>query len=140
MNRTLKTDTAKQVVGLTMALGQGFAKVDEPITANCVCPGVVRTNIMPAALVDATPEEFRTPIATVVKAVLGFIDDDKLQGKVAECSGENIYFVGTKGYPDQATEYVYSDKTRGRVDGALLMKQMTEMRATLSRNLGEGKQ
>jgi len=116
------------VVGLTRSLGAILKEKQEPITVNCLCPGLVPTNIVPKALIDAYPEEKLTPISTIIKAVEGFINDDSITGQAAECSGKNVYYVPVKEYPDPEAEYLVGGKfaTEIAIDPQVMGKESIE--------------
>lgn len=118
-------------------MGRYCSRSEPGITVNCVCPGLVQTNIMPKAISDATPEEHLTLASTVIGAIMTFIEDDSLTAKVAECSGKNVYYVPPKDWADDTTKYIYSGASWQNADRGLLMKQVVEMKAALAKNLGE---
>ncbi|KAF2751695.1 15-hydroxyprostaglandin dehydrogenase [Sporormia fimetaria CBS 119925] len=70
-------------------------KMKENITINAVCPGIVRTAIIPQKMVDAVSPECLTPQSTIVSAYKRFLDDDTLFGKVVECSADKQLFLET---------------------------------------------
>ncbi|KIW04466.1 uncharacterized protein PV09_04726 [Verruconis gallopava] len=125
------------VVGLTRAMGARLEQLKEPITVNCICPGLVPTNIMPEAISNATPPEFVTPLSTIVRAVEGFFADEegKYQGQVAECSGESIVMRPQNEYKDDATRYIYSDSAYAKADREQVMKELLEKRAELAQSI-----
>ena len=82
----------------------------EPITVNCLCPGLVPTALPAQPMIDAFPKDKLTPISTILKVVEGFINDDSVTGQVAECSGLNVYYIPVKPYPDKEAEYLISGK------------------------------
>lgn len=57
------------ILGFARAIAKPFYVYDK-IRVNTVCPGMSRTNILDAAQWDAFPQNFITPIETVVRAVL----------------------------------------------------------------------
>ena len=127
----------KQVVGLTRAMGARLTQLKEPITVNCICPGLVPTNIMPTSISDATPKEHVTPLTTIVRAVEGFVTDTegKFQGQIAECSGTSIEMRPENEYKDAATCYIYSDDAHQKADREKLVQQMIEKRAELANSI-----
>jgi hypothetical protein len=118
-------------------MGQRLSQLKEPITVNCICPGLVPTNIMPEAISSATPPEFITPLRTVVRAVESFVLDDegKLQGQVAECSGQSVEMRPLNPYKDDATRYIYSDAAYVKADRERVMKEMLEKREELAKSI-----
>lgn len=101
----LYTAAKHGVVGLTRAMGQRLNAAGVPVTVNCVCSGLVPTPLMPTPLVGGLPaicpDEYLTPVSTVVNTIEGFLNDSNVAGQVAECSGENVYY---------RPMYEYSDK------------------------------
>ena len=61
-----------------------------PITVNCLCPGIVPTNIVSAEMIAAFPSEFVTPLSVIVKAVNMVLSDDSVNGQALECNGQEI--------------------------------------------------
>jgi 15-hydroxyprostaglandin dehydrogenase (NAD) len=126
-----------QVVGLTRSMGQRLTQLKEPITVNCICPGLVPTNIMPEAISSTTPAEFVTPLTTIVRAVEQFVLDveGKYQGQVAECSGQSIEMRPVNAYKDDATRYIYSDDAYAKADREKLYKEMIGKKEELARSI-----
>ena len=83
--------------------------LEEPITINCICPGLVDTGLT-GVLMDVSPPEHVTPKSTIVRAVTGFVDDASLTGQVAECSVENIHYRKQPEWGDQDAEYIMTNK------------------------------
>ncbi|OAP62020.1 hypothetical protein AYL99_04223 [Fonsecaea erecta] len=80
------------VIGLTKSLAYRLQKRGERITVNAICPALVATGLVNPDLVKRIPEKYITPTATIVKAVLGFVEDRGVTGEVAECSGQEIFY------------------------------------------------
>ncbi|XP_014550014.1 hypothetical protein COCVIDRAFT_32150 [Bipolaris victoriae FI3] len=99
----------------------GFLRAISPvmithkIRVNVICPGVVPTPILPPELLKIWPEEIRTPVSTVVNAVLALVDGrdmtdavgtkvsaDKLYGQTVELSVDKMYFRSQPDYCDEA--------------------------------------
>lgn len=66
-------------------------KIKENILINCVCPGIVRTNIIPPEMVAAVSAESLTPLETITQAYADCLaDGDSRSGVILECSGTQI--------------------------------------------------
>ena len=89
-------------------MAKRLQRLGEPITVNCICPGLVDTGLT-GVLIEISPSEHVTPKSTIVRAVTGFVDDDSLTGQVAECSVENIHYRKQPEWGDQGSEYVMSN-------------------------------
>lgn len=94
------------VVGLTRNLAAGLQTRGEPITVNCLCPGLVPTPLAGKVLCNAFPTHRLTPIATIVKAVEQFIADESITGQVAECSGPHIHYRKVNETLDDDAKYL----------------------------------
>jgi NAD(P)-dependent dehydrogenase (short-subunit alcohol dehydrogenase family) len=70
-------------------------KQKENISMNAVCPGIVRTSIIPQEMVDAVSPECLTPQSTVVAAYERLLGDETLFGKIIECSADKQFFLET---------------------------------------------
>lgn len=70
------------------------------INFNLVLPGIVPTAIIPKELVDAVSADFLTPISTIVKAYMKFLEDDTLWGQAIECSVDRLLFSKQPEYLD----------------------------------------
>lgn len=116
-------------------MGQQLKQSGEPITVNCICPGLVPTNIMPDAITQATPKEHITPLTTVVRAVEGFINDDSLQGQAAECSAQSITYRPQLEYADETTKFIYSGVATANADREALARQLAEKKEILATSL-----
>lgn len=79
----------------------------EPITVNCLCPGLVPTGLAVKELLDVFPKERLTPLSTIIKAVEGFIDGEG-SGQVAECSGLNVHYRDPPSYSDEDAVFLVS--------------------------------
>ncbi|KAF2492232.1 NAD(P)-binding protein [Lophium mytilinum] len=75
-------------------------KIKENITTNAVLPGIVHTNIIPQAMVDAVSPECMTPISSIISAYHLFLDDaaNEVTGKAVECSADKHFFHETPAY------------------------------------------
>lgn len=118
-------------------MGLRLTQLGSPITVNCICPGLVPTNIMPDAITQATPPEHVTPLSTVVRAVENFVLDEKrvFQGQVAECSAQDVSMRLPNEYKDEATRFIYSSAAASKADKVQLMKQLEEKRMVLSHSI-----
>ena len=101
-----RTLLISQVVGFTRSLAKQLAKQGEPITINCVCPGLVDTGLTHSSLIQVAPEERITPHSTIVKAIESFLEDDSKNGCAAECSGSNIHYRTQPEWGDSGSEWV----------------------------------
>jgi 15-hydroxyprostaglandin dehydrogenase (NAD) len=81
----------------------------EPITVNCICPGLVDTGLTPA-LMAVAPSEYVTPRSTIVRAVMGFVKDDAVSGQVAECSVDKVHYREQPAWGDDAAEWIMTNK------------------------------
>jgi len=57
----------------------------------------------------ASPEQYVTPLSTVVSAFTQFIEDSSLTGQVAECSGKNIYHRSPPEFKDDEAAFIMGD-------------------------------
>ena len=60
-------------------------------------------------MLDAIPEEYQTPMETIMGAYDRILEDEKLSGGTLECSGQNIYFRKKPEYPDKSQEWLGDD-------------------------------
>jgi 15-hydroxyprostaglandin dehydrogenase (NAD) len=118
-------------------MGLRLTQLQEPITVNCICPGLVRTNIMPDAITQATLSEFITPFSTVVRAVETFILDEKemFQEQVAECIAQDVSMRLLNEYKDGATRFFYSSTAASKPDKTQLAKQFKKKQMALSHSI-----
>lgn len=115
-------------------MGQRMTQLKEPVTVNCICPGLVPTNIMPDAITQVTPPEYVTPLTTIVSAVEGFVldEENKLSGQVAECSAQSVVMKPLNEYLDDASKHIFSGLAGERADKELLVKQIMDKKAELA--------
>ncbi|XP_014556511.1 hypothetical protein COCVIDRAFT_26708 [Bipolaris victoriae FI3] len=99
------TSAKHGVVGITRCLAQRLEALKEPITVNCICPGIVATNISSSPMTDAIAK-ILTPHSTIVRAVDGFLTDSSKNGLVAECSIENIHYRVQPDWSDEKAKEV----------------------------------
>ncbi|OCT54855.1 hypothetical protein CLCR_02998 [Cladophialophora carrionii] len=92
------------VVGLTRSMGAALGK--EPITVNCICPGLVPSGLLPEAFTNALQADMITPRSTIVKAINNFLADDSLTGQVAECSGQDVIYRPSYEPENEAARYM----------------------------------
>jgi 15-hydroxyprostaglandin dehydrogenase (NAD) len=86
----------------------------EPVTVNCICPGLVDTGLTPM-LMAVAPPEYVTPRSTIVQAVVGFVEDDTQSGQVAECSVDKIHYRQQPEWGDDAAEWIMSNKLEAEI-------------------------
>ncbi|OAG42900.1 hypothetical protein AYO21_02851 [Fonsecaea monophora] len=106
------------IVGLVRSLGLRIKTLGDPITVNCICPGLVPTPLANTALLAAIPEAMQTPTSTIIEAVNLFINDASLSGQVAECSGTDVILREGLPYANAAAEYMGEGKSADRIDFA----------------------
>jgi NAD(P)-dependent dehydrogenase (short-subunit alcohol dehydrogenase family) len=92
-------------VNLARSFGRQLLERNEPITVNCVCPGVVATALTPDTVLDAVPKEMQTPVSTVVSAIEEFLADATITGEAAECSGTDIIYRPTLSFGNEAAAF-----------------------------------
>lgn len=105
----LYTAAKHGIVGLTRAMARRLQALEVPVTVNCICPGLVDTGLT-GPLITVAPPEYVTPRSTIVRAVMGFVEDDTVTGQVAECSVEKIYHRQQPAWGDDAAEWVMTTK------------------------------
>ena len=100
-------------------------KLGQPITVNCICPGLVESGLTPT-LISITPQEYVTPKSTVVRAVVGFLGDDTPTGQVAECSIDKIHYREQLEWSDHAAEWLMSDNLETMIAKVFLARQAAQ--------------
>lgn len=80
------------VVGITRTLAQTLEAMGEPMTVNCICPGMVDTGMGDGSTITDAMRKLITPPSTILRAVDGFLADSSKNGLVAECSVNNIHY------------------------------------------------
>ena len=121
----LYTAAKHAVVGLTRSMG--MALKNEPITANCICPGLVPTGLLPPAITDGIQQDMITPTSTIVKAINGFLSDSSITGQVAECSGPDIIYRPSYEPENEAAKYMLSlqdGKVNAKIDVPAMARHM----------------
>ena len=110
----LYTAAKHGIVGLVRAMAKRLQILEEPITVNCICPGLVDTGLT-GVLMAVSPPEWVTPKSTIVRAVTGFVDNDSLTGQVAECSVENIHYRKQPEWGDDGSKYIMSNHLEAEI-------------------------
>ena len=88
--------------------------LDEPITVNCICPGLVDTGLTPT-LMEVAPPKYVTPKSTIVRAVMEFVEDSSMTGQVSECSVDKIHHRKQPEYGDDGAEYIMTNKLEAEI-------------------------
>ncbi|KIW86360.1 hypothetical protein Z517_01756 [Fonsecaea pedrosoi CBS 271.37] len=114
------------IVGFVRSLGLRIKTLGDPITVNCICPGLVPTPLANTALLAAIPEAMQTPTSTIIEAVNLFINDASLSGQVAECSGTDVILREGLPYANAAAEYMGEGKSADRIDFAAAVADIGE--------------
>lgn len=103
-----------------------FVQVNAPLR-HFLVPMLTHAGLVPTPLVGILPEvcppEFQTPISTVVRAIEAFVTESAITGKVAECSGEKVYYRDMLEYSDPAAEFIMRGDSLG-IQGKLNGKNM----------------
>jgi hypothetical protein len=86
----------------------GGALKTEPITVNCICPGLVPTGLLGTPFTDAMQADMLTPTSTIVKAINNFLSDPSLTGQAAECSGADVIYRPHYEAENEAAKYMLS--------------------------------
>ncbi len=115
------TATKHGVLGLMRCVDRYMWRRDG-IRANAVLPGTVKTNLLTQDLWKQFPEEYFTPVETIVKAVLIELDGkdaahpeiDIMKGKAIECSGTNLYYRDPYEFCDDAMKNVMAATDTGK--------------------------
>lgn len=82
------------IVGFTRSVAQVLAKHN--IRVNAICPGVVKTGLMPDEAWAAFPKEMFTSMEKVLEVVHLLMNDETLNGQAVEIILEDHFFRGTK--------------------------------------------
>lgn len=93
----------------------------EGITLNCFCPGLIDTSLT-APLTALTPEEYITPMTTVLQAYDRFIDGEET-GCAAELSKDMIYMREPPEYPDRFQKWQMANLKQLSIKARELAKQ-----------------
>lgn len=123
------------MVNFSRSLARQLRTREEPITVNCICPGMVDTALVPDTLVESVPKEMQTPMSTIIKAIEGFLEDTSVNGVAAECTGEEVLYRPVMRYGNKAAEFVVGGvegamgEAVGRADVKKLREHMEEMGA-----------
>lgn len=75
-----------------------------------------------APLIAVTPDEYETPMSTMLKACAELLDGDKT-GQILEISGSNLYYQQPQAYPDEVARWLWEDA------GAFWMDALSRMGA-----------
>lgn len=126
-----------QVVGLTRALGQRLKDLGDPITVNCILPGLVPTPLANTALLAAFPDEMLTPASTIVSAINVFLDDSSRTGQVAECSGREIHYRPVLPYCNAAAEFLSAGSFAQVVDMKAALKDVEDKTKLFEQKLNQ---
>jgi short-subunit dehydrogenase len=70
------------VVGFMRSIEDILSKED--ISAHCICPGAVRTNLISSQEWDRMPQNTFVPIEKVAEVVKMLVNDENLHGKAVE--------------------------------------------------------
>ncbi|KAJ6256447.1 15-hydroxyprostaglandin dehydrogenase [NAD(+)] [Drechslerella dactyloides] len=95
------------LVNFTRSVAETFR--EDGIRVNAICPGLVPTAIFPGKLTDFFPEEYITPVSTIVAAYDKFITDETLAGKVVECSQDRHFFRDRPEYPNESQRWMHEE-------------------------------
>jgi len=95
----LYTATKHGLVGYVRALAPHLEK--EGITINTINPAFTLTPLVPKELMDLIDQGGKSPMSTLMRAFDKYIEDSTLNGKVAECVGEEIYYREPIAYPNE---------------------------------------
>jgi 15-hydroxyprostaglandin dehydrogenase (NAD) len=116
----------QQIVGLTRSLAKRLQEMKDPITVNCICPGLVPTPLVSQKIVDVVPKYVITPYTTIVRAIQAFISDPTITGQVAECSSSDIIYRPVLTYGNEASEYMVEAKYQNLVTLEEMMRDSAE--------------
>ncbi|KAK3113848.1 hypothetical protein LTR53_008455 [Teratosphaeriaceae sp. CCFEE 6253] len=70
---------------------------------NAICPGIVRTNILPDAVYQMFPNSMLTPVSKVTEVVLLLLDNESVNGGPAR--GQTVEICGANHYFREQIEY-----------------------------------
>jgi 15-hydroxyprostaglandin dehydrogenase (NAD) len=96
-----------KLIGLARSAGPRFK--EENVTINCILPGFVKTGLAPPEMIDMMPQEYVTPISTVLRAYDMFLRDSEMTGQAVELSGDQIHFHSIPKYPDEISRWLHED-------------------------------
>ncbi|OAA60251.1 NAD(P)-binding domain protein [Niveomyces insectorum RCEF 264] len=109
------------VVGLMRSLDTHMWRRDG-IRSNAVLPGTVRTNLLTSTLWKQFPDDYFTPVSSIVEAVLIFVDgkDPKrkpdlavMRGQAIECSGKDLFYRDQHPFADESMRIIMSATDTG---------------------------
>ena len=116
------------LVGLTRSVGPRLLAEDN-LTVNAILPGMVVTGLTPPWLIAHIPQEYLTPMGTILRAFDDLIKeetvDGKLQRKTGRCleaSEDKLFYREPVEYPSDGQRWLFD----GVVNGGLFRKLFQE--------------
>jgi 15-hydroxyprostaglandin dehydrogenase (NAD) len=80
----------------------------EGIAINAVCPSFVKTSLLPGLMLDRWPQEYLTPMKTVLQAHDAFLEGEHT-GQTVETSADKLYWRKHIEYPDESARWIAED-------------------------------
>lgn len=120
---------ADGIVGFVQAIG-GYFKLKDGIRVNAICPGPVRSNILPSVVWDRLDPKLLAPPENISKLVLLLADGgdivdsigqtvsaDKAYGQAIVANADKYYLMAEHEYPDEAIARVVQETNVERQEG-----------------------
>ncbi|KAK5681909.1 hypothetical protein LTS10_006443 [Elasticomyces elasticus] len=79
------------IIGFVRSVARRYWDGDK-IRVNAICPGLMRTNILPDAVFTMFPEDSLTPVENVVEVVKMLLVSEKYVGQTVEVFGKQHWF------------------------------------------------
>jgi len=111
----------------------GRAYRDDGVRVNAICPGTVRTNLLPQEAWKTFAEEYFTPLHKIVEVVMMLLDDKatdalpsaaRLKGRSQPTIGQTVEISGKSHY--FRTQYAFCDDAMAAVMGATEADEFTK--------------
>ena len=119
--------TKLQLIGFTRSVAKGLEEMNENITINAVCPGLMDTPLIARPFIDTAPQSVVTSVATVVRAITRVMDDDTINGQAIECSADEVQSRPVLPWLNKAATYVLDGGYREVIDAEDILKKGMEI-------------
>lgn len=132
------------LIGLTRSVGPRLL-ADDNLTVNAILPGMVVTGLTPPWLVAQIPQEYLTPMSTILRAFDDLIKEETVDGRLhrktgqcLEAAEDKLFYREPVEFPSDGQRWLFDENANGIIFPKVFQSGNGNIRPVAEDALGSG--